>query len=62
MSQSIPYVIAVALAYYMFTKAVDAGFINALKETTATIEEIETGKEQRRDEMMGLLEGDHDEQ
>ena len=41
----------------MITKAVDAGFVDVLKESMATIEEVETGADRHRDEMMGLLEG-----
>ena len=60
MLQSIPYVIAAALAYYMITKAVDTGFLNAAEETSVVIGQIETGIAQQRDEMMGLLDGDDD--
>ena len=47
----------------MLTEAIDAGFINDLRNgTAATIEEVETHKERHRNEMMGILDGDHDEQ
>ena len=62
MLQSIPYVVAAALFYYMLTQAIDAGFLNAVEETSMAIEEVETHKERHRNEIMGILDGDHDEQ